>query len=187
MRMIVDREDNQADASKSQTDEPPAQLQEKRFLTVHENHEAVEYGALVELLDEGRRLPSPPDLSSMTSTLKPHQKEGVGWMRSVLHVGLPDVLLADDIGLRKPIRRPGRMTSACGLNTSRSASVETAVSEELGLERNVAVSSPPQMRNPFKYFKTYPAIIRHAMMMYVPSRDGLKLHSASLAMSPLEP
>lgn len=111
-RVIVDSEDNQADASKSQIDEPPVQLQEKRFLTVHENHETVEYAALVELLDEGTSPPSSPDLSSMTSTLKPHQKEGVGWMWSALHVGLPGVLLADDMGLGKTLQVLALMLAA---------------------------------------------------------------------------
>lgn len=51
-----------------------------------------------------------------------------------------------------------------------------AVSEELWLERGAPVSQPRLMRNPFRYFKTSPEIIRPAVMMYV--RFPLSLRNA---------
>ena len=41
------------------------------------------------------------------------------------------------------------------------------MSEELRLERGASDSYPRLMRNPFKYFKTSPEVIRLAVMMYV--------------------
>jgi hypothetical protein len=45
--------------------------------------------------------------------------------------------------------------------------VPMALSKELSLERDRVISQRRPMRNPFKYFKTSPGLIRLAVMMYI--------------------
>jgi SNF2 domain-containing protein/helicase-like protein len=93
------------DAGEAETgDELPEILREKRFLTVHENFEEVEFEALASSESGTPKQLDPPNFSGLVSTLKPHQREGVGWLWSALGNGFPGVLLADDMGLGKTLQ-----------------------------------------------------------------------------------
>jgi len=95
--------------------DPPEFLSEKRFLTVHENFEDVEFEALISPSPEKVASLSTPNIRELSSSLKPHQKEGLGWLWSSLNHRYPGVLLADDMGLGKTLQVLAFLSAARGV------------------------------------------------------------------------
>jgi|TARA_R110000744_G_scaffold61821_7_gene127701 hypothetical protein len=101
----VDQRDPDGPLSPSDDDGPlPDILKEKRFLTVHENFEDVDFQAMAGVEPMAPENFGAPDFGGLKSTLKPHQVEGVGWMWAALSGRLPGILLADDMGLGKTLQ-----------------------------------------------------------------------------------
>jgi hypothetical protein len=81
--------------------EKPEQETGPLVLKVAENESALTYNA--KLRDPDGRFATSQDLR-LRSTLKPHQTEGLTWLKSAWLSGMPGVLLADDMGLGKTIQ-----------------------------------------------------------------------------------
>lgn len=99
-------ETNDGEESKSGTQQPgdwDAALQGKLFLVVRENFEEVEFAPFQ--ADDATPPPSPLRIPErLSSTLKPHQVEGVSWLVRSVETLHPGGLLADDMGLGKTLQ-----------------------------------------------------------------------------------
>lgn len=82
---------------------PPPILTEKRFLTVSDNFETVEFLQKPDAATTPPRPPAAPP-GTVRATLKDYQAEGFRWLASARQHGFPGVLLADDMGLGKTLQ-----------------------------------------------------------------------------------
>ena len=101
---IKKHSEQDAETGKPEDDDGPQDvLAEKRFLTVSENFEIVDYIApgktTAEAAVEAAAIPS-----TVTTELKSYQKEGFAWLTQCSQVGFPGALLADDMGLGKTLQ-----------------------------------------------------------------------------------
>jgi hypothetical protein len=81
----------------------PAETQEKappQVLLIQPNEEAIEVEK--DLVPRSGHAPGVP--TSLVTSLKSHQEEGLSWLQKAWEIGLPGVLLADDMGLGKTIQ-----------------------------------------------------------------------------------
>ena len=84
-------------------DAPPPILADKRFLTITDNFDQVQFEALAAGGDTpAGAAAQPPD--EVLATLKSYQSEGFRWLAAARAAGLPGVLLADDMGLGKTLQ-----------------------------------------------------------------------------------
>lgn len=96
-----------ADTDAGANDRPPegwdAALHGKLFLVVRENFEEVEFAPFQ---SEDATPPATPlrTPGRLSSTLKPHQVDGLGWLVRSFETLHPGALLADDMGLGKTIQ-----------------------------------------------------------------------------------
>lgn len=80
-----------------------AAVQGKLFLVVRENFEEVEFAPFQ--ADDATPPPSPLRIPErLTSTLKPHQVDGLRWLVRSVETRHPGALLADDMGLGKTLQ-----------------------------------------------------------------------------------
>jgi SNF2-related domain/Restriction endonuclease/Helicase conserved C-terminal domain len=81
---------------------PEPKVPRKRLvLRAAENEEDLKY--LAQLRDPQGKLPDDQDgdVPGLQSTLDPHQRDAVGWLKACFISGMPGALLADDMGLGK--------------------------------------------------------------------------------------
>lgn len=89
-----------AAARTSTSHPPPARGALPEVLLIHPNESQVE----IEGLAQVRPALSPDPPGCLRTQLKPHQAEGLAWLRRAWTTGSPGVLLADDMGLGKTLQ-----------------------------------------------------------------------------------
>ncbi len=87
----------------AEIDDAPAELADKRFLTVEGNLETVGFEAIAPLPTSEIALPASPP-NTVKATLKSYQTVGFQWLASARLNNMPGVLLADDMGLGKTLQ-----------------------------------------------------------------------------------
>jgi len=88
---------------------PPPILDQKRFLTIADNLEAIAYERYASAVQTMPKVPQIPE-QSVCSQLKSYQILGFQWLVQGRLCGLPGVLLADDMGLGKTLQALAYLT-----------------------------------------------------------------------------
>ncbi len=81
----------------------PSEAAGRFFLQVLDSFESVRFAPLSNPSQDAAKPPPPPP-DTLRSRLKLHQVTGLSWLVEAWRAGLPGVLLADDMGLGKPLQ-----------------------------------------------------------------------------------